>query len=382
MSHKILIISAIVFLTGCSEGYESIKREDQASLSFFTPGDGTVAPATDKVSSTCLSDSDFDACIFRKNPVAQENTAVIDVNAVRKFGVKLRGLAMTGFLENSRVRVLSLYTPRASLLDRSKFKSEVSGATSYVEQVSAYYYSNLAYEYLEKQVGPERLPAGLTKIYVDDAFTGISSSQNSIHLEKKESRTPKALSGDVVVQLLGQTLASRLSERRVHETNPVQHKTCELEAKGCCSSANGCSQALLNGFGDYVSAMVFPANARLGEAIAGSPQGQSVCSIRRDMAVLATRTRAQAFAACPNQGYSPLMGSWYASIWWRMRNQLESQEQGSAQDIDKLFFDHARAWTGSFTFVEAKNEALRLSALFKSGKYTSAMTTAFQNAGI
>lgn len=375
-----LVLTALLF-SGCS-GYKSMETPDPSSLSFFNAGDGSLEPSSDKVSDSCLSNKDYDACIFKKNPVAQENGAVSDVNAVRKFGVKIRGLATTGFLENAKLKVLTLTTPRASLFDMSKFKSRVSSETSYVEQLSAYYYGNLAMEYLEKQVGPERLPEGTLKIYVDDAFTGYSSVNSSIHFEKKSSKTPKALSGEIVVQLIGQSIASRLSFKQVHSTTSAQHKSCELEARGCCATTMGCSQALLNGFGDYTSAMVFPAGARLGETIAGSTQGQSVCSIRRDLAFLSTRTKAQVFAACPSQGYAVLMGTWYAAIWWKMRNQLEAQEAGGAQDIDKLFFDHARAWTGGFTFTDAKVEALRLAALYKSGKYSSAMAAAFQAAGI
>jgi hypothetical protein len=378
MSLRLVLIALL--LSGCSP-YEATQTPNPSSLSFFNVGDGSLTPSSDKLSDSCLSDKDFDACIFKKNPVAQEQGAVSDVNSVRKFGVKLRGLATTGFLENSKLKVLTLTTPRASLLDLTKFKAQVSGDTSYVEQVSAYYYGNLAMEYFEKQVGTERLPQGALKLYVDDAFTGYSSTNSSIHFEKKAAKTPKALSGEIVVQLIGQSIASRLSDRQIHSSSSAQHKSCELEAKGCCATTMGCSQALLSGFGDYTSAMVFPASAKLGETIAGSAQGQSVCTFRRDLALLATKTKPQVFAACASQGYSVLMGSWYAAIWWKMRNQLEAQEAGSAQDIDKLFFDHARAWTGGFTFTDAKVEALRLSALYKSGKYTAAMTSAFQAAG-
>jgi hypothetical protein len=369
----VVLVSSSLVVARCSKGFESDRHSEGASLSFFTPGEGSVTPSTDKIADDCAANSDYDACIFKKNPVAQEGAAVADANSVRKFGVKLRGLSRTGWLENPRLKILTLHTPRASLIERSKFKSQISPGSSYLEQVSAYYYGNLAFEYLEKQVGSERLPIQALKIYADDGFTGFSSINGSIHLEKKSTRLPKAMSGEVVVQLIGQSLASRLSERRVHETNPTQHKTCDLEAKGCCASASGCSQALLNGFGDYVAAMIFPVNAKLGESISSSTQGQQICTLRRDLAQLATRTRAQAYAACTVQGSAVVMGSWYAAVWWRMRNQLEAQEAGGAQDIDKLFFDHARAWTGSFTFTDAKNEALRLSALYKDGKYTSGL---------
>jgi hypothetical protein len=375
------LVLAALLLAGCS-GYKGMETPDPSSLSFFTAGDGTLNPSSDKLSSDCVTNKDFDACIFKKNPVAQENGAVSDLNSVRKFGVKLRGLATTGFLENPKLKVLTLSTPRASMLDMSKFKSQITDDTSYVEQISAYYYGNLAMEYLEKQVGADRLPGGTMKLYVDDAFTGFSSSNSSIHFEKKSSRPSKALSGEIVVQLIGQSIASRLSDKKIHSSTTAQHKSCELEAKGCCSTTMGCSQALLNGFGDYMSAMIFPASAKLGETVSGSAQGQSVCSVRRDLALLSTKTKTQVFAACPSQGYAVLMGTWYAAIWWKMRNQLEAQEAGSAQDIDKLFFDHARAWTGGFTFTDAKVEALRLSALYKNGKYTSAMASAFQSAGI
>jgi hypothetical protein len=86
------------------------------------------------------------------------------------------------------------------------------------------------------------------------------------------------------------------------------------------------------------------------------------------------KTKTEVYNACG--GRAVLLGAWYASLWWKLRTQLEAGEAGAGQDVDILFFDHAKAFTSTSTFAEAKAEALRLAGSYKSGKYLSAFTAA------
>jgi|GEM_PF-6156873 len=375
-----LVLVVFVFMsTGCSP-FKSDKEPTDPS--FFSTGESSLNPSTDKLVPKCLGSSEFDACLYLKNPVSQEKATVLpgDADAKRRFGVKIRGLAPTGFLENARVQVYSLNSPRFTIHSRADLKN--SGHPEAIEQFSAYYWSNRLFDYLGARVGGDRLPLRALKIYVDDAFSGYSALNHSIHLEKKDGKLAKALSGEVVIQLVGQALADSLSEERVFTRDTTKHNFCVFDPKGCCTTEAGCAQALGSGFGDYVAAMMFPESARVGESMVGTSEGQKICSIARDLNSLSARSKSQVFQACDPTGRAALMGAWYASIWWKLRTQLEAQEAGAGADVDKMFFDHARSWTSTSTFADAKAAALNVARTYKSGLYTTAVTTAFTFAGI
>lgn len=345
---------------------------------FFTAGDPSLIPPSDKLTAGCLADKEYDSCIYLKNPVAQEAKPLqpADLESVRRFGVKIRGLTKTGFLTNAKIAIHTLNTPRFTLFAKEKLKAEFSDQESYLEQVSAYYWMNRALEYLSGRVGESRLPLTPLKVYVDDAFTGYASTRDAIHLEKSPGALPKALSGEAVVQLLGQALAMDLSRRALFPGAAAQHKVCGTSPRGCCASEAGCAQALGSAFGDYVSAMMFPGAPKLGESVANSPAGQSLCALPRDLAALAGRTKAEVYTACSTQqGQVVLMGAWYASQWWKLRQQSEAQTPGSGTDIDQIFFDHAREWAANATFAEAKAAALKVAAQHKGGKFAALITS-------
>lgn len=368
----------LCFLVGCTK-MQSSKPSDPVDPLFFTRGEGARIPSTDFVTSSCFDKPEFDACIYLKNPAAQENAIVANdlVNTKRRFGVKVRGLSPSGFLENSRVAVYSLHSDRFTLASRAQLKSAAPPSGTHLAQFSAYYWSNRLFEHLEFRLGAERLPASQVKIYADDAFTGFVSASNAVHLEQKTDKIAKALNGEVVIHMVAQSVAHGLSGGELFKKDLTQHNTCALDPKGCCATDMGCAQALGNGFGEYVSALMFPDSARVGESIAADLGGQKICGLSRSLDTLSAKTRAEVFSACMPGGRAVLLGAWYASQWWKLRAQAEAQETGASQDIDKLFFDHARGFRATSTFAEAKTEALRLAADYKGGKFLAAFTTAF-----
>lgn len=379
-SWKLCFIVFCGLLAGCGK-FSAQKPLDPVDESFFVKGDGSLNPSSDMLSSSCAQDSSFDACIYSKNPVAQEQSPPNDLNAVRKFGVKVRGLLKTGFLENDWIQVYALNSPRFTLASRAQLKSGTNTGSE-VEQFSAYYWSNRVLEYLQARLGSERVPVTGLKIYADDVFTGYSGSNHSLHFEKKPGSAAKALSGEIVIHLLAQSIADELSGKKLFSPDQTKHNSCALDPKGCCTTEIGCAQALGNGFGEYVAAMAFPDSAKVGESVGlstdgrgGNTGGQSLCGVNRSMVVLSLKTKTEIFNACG--GRAVLLGAWYASLWWKLRTQLEAGETGAAQDIDKLFFDHAKAFTSTSTFAEAKAEALSLASNYKGGKYLTAFTNAF-----
>ncbi|NJL23862.1 MAG: hypothetical protein HC902_00860 [Calothrix sp. SM1_5_4] len=87
-----------------------------------------------------------------------------------------------------------------------------------------------------------------------------------------------------------------------------------------------------------MAAMMFPQSPKLGETVANAVDGQRICGMNRDLALLTLRGKAEIFGACAKaSGHANLMGAWYASLWWRARIQAEAREVGAGADIDASF---------------------------------------------
>jgi hypothetical protein len=387
MGNKVALVLMFIVLSGCSKFGTSGGPE--LNQGYFASGGGELQPSSDKLSEDCLTNPEFDACVFLKNPVSQTQSQTAadqtQLNSLRKFGIKLRGLSRTGFLENAFVQIQTLGSPRVPLYQTGKFKEAIADGRTSAEQVMTYYWANRAIEYLSARIGVEFLPVRNLKIYVDDVFTGYSSSNNSIHLQKQAGTIPKAFSADVVLQLLGQAVAHELSGKSaLNLSNTAKHNFCLLSPKGCCAADVGCANALTGSAGDYLTGIMFPTRPSIGESVAGLVGGQKLCDLDRNLATLSTKTKTQIYAACTKTpGHTVLMGAWYASLWWKVRGEAEVQTPGSgAADVDKLFFEHAKSWTAASTFVDAKSKTLELASTYQSGKYLSLFNSVFAAAGL
>lgn len=383
-ARAVWVPTLLVFIAGCSK-FEA-KPGIAINESFFSAGDSSLIPASDKLTSDCSANPEFDTCIFLKNPVAQNQSSVAlsELESQRRFGVKIRGLSVGTRLENPWVKIVTLHSPAFSLLNSYHLRAPIADETSYAEQLMAYYWANRAIEYMGARVGPARLPLRQLKIYVDDVFTGYSASNHSVHLEKRSGKLSRAFNGEVVLQLMGQALARELSGAKLFDrSNSTQHKYCRLDPRGCCSTNLGCAGALGSAFGDYFAATVFPGKPRIGESLASDVNGSAVCGLSRDPASLHLQTKSAIFTACAGaNGYVPALGSWYSSIWWTIRNLAEASEAGASKDIDAIFFDHAKLWTNASTFTEARAAALATAASYKGGKFRSLIESTFNSKGL
>lgn len=380
----LLLLLFLIFAACSPTGFRINKGGDFSE--FLEVGAPDLIPETDRLDNACFSKAEYDGCIFLKSPVAQQGSSVSlpALNDFRRFGFKLRGVGASGFLENSKFQVLTVSSTRLNVSQRSLFKSPIATDQSYAEQMSAYYWADRATQYLRARVGDGRLPVRALKIFADDAFTGYSAQRNTIHLEKSVGMIAHAFSADVVVQLFGQAIAQGLSNQKLL-TSQVgsEHVSCQLNPKGCCKTNLGCPAALVSGFGDYVVAVLNPALPRLGETVSGRMMGQNICGLDRDLKTLHSNSRASVHSACGSAaGHASLMGSWYASVWWTLRELADSQNSGASQDIDLIFFDHFKTLGSNSTFAEAKTSALWVAQNYKQGLYSTLILDHLTNAGL
>jgi len=366
-----------MFLTGCG-GFKgpAYFAEPGPQGPYFEPGEQSLQPGSDVIDTACKTNRYMDTCLFQKNPVAQEKAAMTtgDLEGARNYGVKIRDLNPTGYLENKFLQVLTLNTPRFTLQQKSLLKAPYNDLRSYMEQLSAYYWANRVFSYVRPRMGPGRLPVQDLKIYADDAFTGYAAATNSIHLEKTSGKVPAAFSSEIVIHLVGQAIAHHLSGKKIFGAERgAKHKTCDLNPHGCCATMEGCSQALTMAFGDYLAGIMNPTQPRLGETVSNDINGQQICGVSRDLNNLsAQQNQSQIYGLCTAApGRVSLLGAWYASLWWNLRVKADPN------DIDMMFFDHAKSWKADTTFLEAKASALELAKKYKGGRYLAAFEAAF-----
>lgn len=383
---KIFLLCNIIFFLGCGE----LKPTSAVWASyepFFSQGESTLSPGSDKLDPQCLNKSDFDACVVQKNPTSQKqgSTTLNDLLAINQFGVKLRGLERTTEgLRNSSLRIDTIRTPLINLYDKQLLKSQWSMQTSYLEQITAYYWMNRFLDYVGPRVGGLRIQGKGIRVVVDDAFNGWVPEKNSIHLKREIGRIPAALQSELAIYFLAQAEVTQIAGVFSLPSDDVTHKKCGIDIKGCCSAQAGCGKALRSSAGDYWAAVMFPAKARIGETISQNLQGQQLCGLSRDLSLLAQKSLAQTYSACGSQGRTGdvyVMGAFYAAVWWQIRSQAEGQFTNGAKSIDKFFHDHMAQWTSVDTLQTAKAKALSLSDGFEGGRFRALVENVFIERG-
>jgi hypothetical protein len=374
-----LLSLLLLFLLVSCKPFRSAEFPSVYPDSLFSSGGSDRVPETDKLSPGCLSDPAFDACLSQKNPVAQTDQPLL--NSWKEslyYGVKIRSLDRSGFLKNGWLSVESSRSARVHISNLSKWKSGPSVDESQWEELSAYYWTTRTMEYLTARLGAGFLKLSELRVFVDEEFTGYISKHKMIALNKG-ANVPHAAQADVVIQLLGQAIADQNTAESVF--GPV----VSSERFRCPSDA-GCSRALASAAGDYLVGIMFPDSPRIGESLqypTGDVNGQSACGLKRDLLALQSLTAPDVYLACRSQeGLAAVLGSWYASLWWKIRTEAEAQVTGASQDIDTLFFLHLKRWKSSSNWATAKQDAVAASDLYKSGKYTQLILSTLSAAQI
>lgn len=368
----------ILGLLGCTSQWES-NRSINSGLSYFQPGSGTARiPSTDKIDASCLSNPDYDSCIFLKNPEAQSGSPFTVKDrahwaVAQTFGIKLTGLDQSGFLQNDRLIVTTNSAPRVSLKTPSTLKTSLNDG-GYVDQIMAYYWINRAEDYLQNRVDELPVESHRIKVVTDDASTGWRAKDGLILLD---GTSGASLSAEVLLSLWGQANLYYATNGEILDFDgDASHTECGQDLRGCCKTESGCSKALASGIGDYAALLMFPDQPALGETLTNSSQGQTLCGWHRNMTDLKTVTAGQMYSACSSKGDVYAMGAIYASIWWQVRAQAD------AQLIDKIFFAHLKTLKGSDDFESAKLKILPLARSMGGAAVENLFLQEFQKRGL
>ena len=349
--------------------------------------------------SNCFDNTQYNACIFWKNPVAQNNKAFsapitfdADLSPYQTHAVKLEGYDNSGLLQNPSFRIFAanVVAQRFESVSTSSglFKFEYPNDNSHkMGQVMAFYWLNLQLQYMKEWTG--NFFASNKKI---DVISFVPEIENAFWDDEKSevvigatlAGNEFALSAEVYAHEMGHANVTYATNKKVVET-VGEFKSAACSDGVCCSDDSGCSWAINEGLADYHMGLLFPDSTEMLETIVNNPIGLRECNVTRSISLNRNLTSAQSYNACaaPYKGEVHLMGRVYASIWWEVRKKADAANPDKgAQEVDKLFTSHLPALEGRDDFITVYDKIIATDKALFSGKYSDFFTSEFNRRGI
>ncbi len=346
----------------------------------------------------CLTNDDYNACIFFKNPQFHNadnpfNPATnysTDLTEHQVYAVNLKGLT-NNKLQNSNFRVTSLQTgiEEAKPNPDGTWKFDYANDSNHkVAQVMTYYWIFEQIQWMKENVGtwyPENkniLADSYNESVQNNAY--FSSSDNMIRLgvftrSGPGGRSEAALSAEVTVHEMGHANWYYGNRTRNNFANTV---VCpESNNTPCCPDDRGCVSAANEGQADVHAFFLFGESPSIGNFIDNNVGGlETNCGglvVSRNPEVNFNLTTAAITNNCPFREIH-WYGSVYAAIWWEIYKDPTSDKI----EVAKLFNETIPVIGPQDTFEEMAGRILNLDAQFFAGKYSSKFDTEFRRRGL
>ena len=348
----------------------------------------------------CTADSEYNACIFWKNPVAQQGQAFTtainrnsDLKNVQIHAVNIEGYDDSGVLKNSSffVRALTASGQLQSVSTESgQFKFSFRGdALHRVGQVMAFYWLTLQEKYMSVVTGAFfAAKKGISVIsYVPDLENAYwDSDLQEVVLGSSTVGNEFALGAEVYLHEMGHANVAYATNYKINESvGSFSSISCGGGQAVCCANANGCSWAINEGQADYHAGILFSASTTFLETFVNNTSGLSECGLSRSLDANKNLTAQAAYNACNVnvRGEVHVTGRVYASVWWEVRKLAEknSPEVG-ADEIDVLFTNHLVTLEARDTFVTALDKIQAVDQTLYKGKYSNSFKDEFSKRGI
>lgn len=344
------------------------------------PGPPTTLPFSQtlgKFDSNCQNNSNYDACIFWKNPLAKQNAVLSkyldfgdDLSTRQTFGVKLQDQIDPLKLESPSIRVFTsnVNLPPGWLQPSNNSKEwKIAYAQEtdkhWNAQVMAYFWLTAMEKHLHSRTGiyyakNKNIPVNAYNAGVlNNAFwNGSGITIGAANDVGNNPRHELALSVEVVLHEMGHANLSHSGASG---------------GGGTCSDQRGCMGAINEGQADFHYVMMFPTSTALGETSVNNLDGWSWRGISRDVRKLDGKKAADFYTAA--SGEIHVMGSLYAAILW----DIYSHPTMVKQDFEKLFMLHLQKFTNGANFLTARDILLAEDQAHMAGKYQAVILAAF-----
>ena len=344
--------------------------------------------------SDCQQSLQYNACIYKKNPVSQK-ASPINLNTEREnilrqltllqnYAVQVTETA-DGLLKNDHFDVTfkSKSNNKTRLLHTNpndKWTTPYNIFDFSVEQVMTYHW--LMYQRDWMILNTQTWYASNKKITIeindDSKFCAYwSPKENKIAL----CGVSAALSSEISLHEAGHANFYHSSPHRINSASEIcaAHVRCsdrkslcglskkELEDSSlsrCCLSKQGCFFAINEGQADFHAAVLFPNSPQIGELIANQTEGITGCfpddGPSRNPKEHANSVADQIYNSCQDRfrgkGEIHVMGIIYNSIWWEIYNHTDTLKK----DIVSLFTEHLPLISYGDTFKTAGNKMINL----------------------
>lgn len=241
-------------------------------------------------------------------------------------------------------------------------------------QYTTYYWANTAMEKIYQQTEINYLINHKINIQTKADSTGWDATLKTIYLEKGID-----LDTGILIHLLGQaniTFSQPNFSFEAFDADP-QHLNCgptesTIVPADCCRSQDGCSKAIISGAADYFVGLTFEEKPTLGEWLTQRESGLGFCGISRNLNSNLNLDLATTYNACVEatnvRGQINLMGAWYASVWWRIRTQLKSQQD--LRNFDALYMRHLSLIRPEDNFQTIFSKVLDLDKKYYGGAFS------------
>lgn len=421
-----LVCQALIFMLliagfqNCG-GLEAIKSNSLASDGVSGPGgsgansDGSGGDGNDgngvgsegnlksslqpNLVSDCLTNDAYNACIFWKNPVAQNGAplaqpvvASSDLSTYQLHAVNIDGFNNSGTLQNNYIRVQAITdNNQLSVVETNgDYKFSYNDPTHRLGQVMAFYWLNLQGQYMDEVTGAFYVLDKGVDVYAYDPGTVNNAYWNPNAEQVVMGSTPDgnqfSLSAEVYTHEMGHANLSFASNFAIHQELGAEKNIVCGNGNVCCTTVSGCSWAINEGQADYHSGILFPESSTFLETLVNNPNGIDECGVPRTLTDNQNLTAQQAYDACDGFGLPGevhVTGRIYASVWWEVRLAAEAQNPGTgADEVDQLFTDHLVSLNGDDDFITAMDKIIATDNALFGGKYSSFFVDEFGRRGI
>ena len=369
------------------------------------------------------------ACIFRKNPVADYGSPLTRP-PVLNTGPVINNIndELEGLVDMSYIQTFAVQIPGENLVNNDFIISDLNGtplkATKnnngnwkypfhrdkelHLIQIHLFYWLNHLTEKVNQLTGAsytenkkiyaipllpfEKSDEGL--VFHNNAFwTGpqqnflvfgisIKLAQNS---EGQELHAPLALDTGIVAHELGHAMLD-------YSVNTALRSSSTLEmwcgSARCSRFLEGSLGAIHEGVGDIVSLILFPNSPSIGELFYNKLSGLTHCNdIPRNMKEIKDQnlTAEDLFNSCSNRdkpGEIHAFGSVYSTIWYGVfQRAFERGGENERNEAYRLFFEHLKNLTQDDSFESAREIIKSLDQNLFDGKFSQDLDTEYQLLG-
>ena len=327
----------------------------------------------------CSVSSTYDACLFFKNPVFQNNfpfTTVLNfgtnLDSIQTFGVVLDGRINPSKLESTSLRIGITHGEVAEPSQdpnqgpwKYSYKNDTKG---YIAQLMAYHWLNYQEKKMIELTGvffaknKSIYVDALNKNIINNAFWDGSKIAMGMANSSGSRQHEMALSSEIYLHEMGHANIDYATNKAIHgdPNGPA------------CNRIEGCISAINEGQADFHFVLIFPEHTAMGETWANRLAGISLRDVSKNMNL----TMKQAYDQHIGEEHD--MGAVYASILYSIYinpNVVKS-------DFEKLFSLHLQKLTSQSRFKQARDILIADNETFFNGKYTEIIRTAFNSRGV